>query len=140
MSMNEKKLDKSVLTIRVANKEDENFIYSCWMRGVFYNNEYMRGQITEDAFFKMYRSVIKKVLKREDVSCLMACIIEQPDVVVGFSVFEPGVLHWVYVKQAWRGFGIAKELVPDGVHSVTHLTKQAAEHKPKEWVFNPYLI
>jgi len=46
---------------------------------------------------------------------VVVCDPEEPSVVWGFVVFEEGVLHYLYVKQAFRGLGIARALAAEAL-------------------------
>lgn len=69
----------------------------------------------------------------------VACLEEEPDVVLGYAVYEGETLHWVFVKKAWRKLEIASKLVPKKISRITHITKLGKSLKDKEWVFDPFL-
>ena len=56
-----------------------------------------------------WRARCVAVLERS--SCMIACDPEDHSVIFGFIIYEPDVLHFVYTKHAFRGFGIAHALV-----------------------------
>lgn len=127
---------KQGLTIRPYNPQDEAFVYSTWLRGLYYGNEWFR-KIDKKAFFDKYRLVIKHLI--ETATIQVVCLEESPEIIAGYVVYSLPKLHWVYVKKDWRGLGIGKEIIPKGVEAVTHLTERAAKHKPPEWRFDPLI-
>jgi GNAT superfamily N-acetyltransferase len=72
----------------------------------------------------------------------VACLKEDPDVILGYAIFSKTypALHFVFVKSAWRGIGIARSLVPKETKVVTHLTKVGLSilKKNPTLVFNPF--
>jgi hypothetical protein len=40
----------------------------------------------------------------------VACLPDNEDVILGYIVFQPNVLHYMFVKEAFRKFGIARFL------------------------------
>jgi hypothetical protein len=139
-SKNNSSQTERLITLREAVKEDEGFIYSTWLKGLYYGNEYMR-EVPEDLFGFRYRRIIETILLKSAV--VMAVLTEDTDVIIGYSVIEPRdgkmVLHWCHVKPAWRKLGIAHRLVPDEVTITTHLTKVGKAIKPKRITFDPFI-
>jgi len=124
------------VTIRPAEASDAAFIFATWLRGLYHGNAFF-SEIEKDAYFTNYHKVIAAILFKADVR--VACLFDAPEVVLGYSVSSPTVLHWVFVKKSWRKLGIGKSLVPPTVQSVTHLTKLGSKLKPAHWTFNPFL-
>src|SRR5271165_7333660 len=114
------------LTKRGPTDADEAFIYSTWLRGLYYGNDWFR-KINKPDFFAKYRLVIDHLLRSSNVDII--CLNDSPDVIVGYSVYCGEKLHWIYVKKSWRKLGIGKGLMPKGITCVTHLTKRAAKTK-----------
>lgn len=147
-----------LIAMRGYLPEDENFIYKTWLDGLKYGNspnkldqdtdesnehwfKYAFEEIEYKTFCEKYRKIINHILSKSGVSVKLACLKEDPGVIVGYSVADRDILHWVYVKVAWRNIGIASDLVPDNVTYVTHLTKPGiAIKRKKRWIFDPTLI
>lgn len=125
------------VTIRAAQESDLPFIFSTWLKGLYHGNEFF-SLINKEAYFSNYHAVVTQILMRSTVQ--VACLIEDPDVVLGYSVSKGGTLHWVFVKKAWRKLGIAKMLVPASIDTVTHLTKIGQSLRKPGWAFNPFQI
>jgi hypothetical protein len=68
---------------------------------------------------------------------------DDPDVILGFSVYRRNVLDYVYVHKHHRRIGIATTLVPAGVDTITHVTKNAltiwgSHERARSWKFDPF--
>lgn len=137
----ETELEKTT-EIRGFRESDVAFLFSTWLRGLFYGNSWFQ-EIPKDIFMENYHRVIEAILKRPGVQVRVSCLKEDPDTILGYAVLEPNrnAIHWLYVKDVWRKFGIAKALIPaDGTWVVaTHLTDMTRKFKPKGIVFNPFL-
>lgn len=125
------------IVVRAANANDVPFILSTWLRGLRYGNDWF-ALIDKDAYFTKYAVVVDNLLRNSYVS--VACLASDPEVIVGYIVYDVGVLHWVYVKKAWRRLGLAKQLVPyNPIERITHLTKLGQRLMPEHWRFDPFL-
>lgn len=125
------------IVVRAAVESDLAFIMSTWLRGLRYGNSWFK-LIDKEAYYSKYTVVLNNLLRSSVVA--VACLIDDPNVVVGYAVVSPETLHWVYVKKSWRGFGLAKELTqPFRITRVSHLTKLGRRLKPLGWRFDPFL-
>ena len=68
------------------------------------------------------RPIIEKVFLDPNVAVKIACLTEDPEVILGYSITEGDIIHWVYVKEMWRKQGIAKMLLPKNIKTATNLT------------------
>lgn len=133
-----------LMTLRVYDtKNDKNFIFSTWLRGLRYGNDWFLS-VNNDVYFECYHKVIERILAHPDAQVVVACLKDDPEVILGYSVTrfinDKTVLDWVFVKKAWRSIGIAKALVPEKIETVTHLTKVGKAILSKSpYVFNPFL-
>lgn len=95
--------------------------------------------------------VLEDLLKRPTALLDIACLKDDPDVIIGFALAEPGeyVLHYMYVKRAFRRFGVATEILGYmGLElsrcTVTHVTDDLLTiSKSKQYpnlTYNPYLL
>lgn len=115
-------MDKSSLVaIRPWTPADRNFILATWLKGLRYGNDWY-GLIDADAYYKNYHAFLEKLLASPGVAVSVACLKEDPEVILGYSVSHGTVLDWIFCKKAWRGIGIARSLVPADIDSVSHLT------------------
>jgi hypothetical protein len=133
---------KDIVLIRTATPSDENLIFSTWLKGLYYGNDWFR-EIPQDLYYENYHKVVTAIIAKPSTCVIVACMKEDADTVLGYSVWEKReekyVLHWVFTKPVWRKLGLAKSLIPKEVSLVTHLTKVGRSIKPKEWVFDPFL-
>jgi hypothetical protein len=137
-------MNKSELVaIREYLPGDRNFILATWLRGAYYGQDYFR-QIPKDTFMAQYHAFVEKILASPSVKIRVACLKDDPEVILGYSVLgsESQVLNWVFVKSAWRAIGIGKSLIPPQVQSVSHITKvgQSILAKHPDVVFNPFKV
>lgn len=119
--------------------EDHNFILATWLRGLRYGNDWF-ALIDKDAYFKTYHTVIETMLVNPDITVRLACLKDDQDVILGYSVYNKTRLDFVFVKKAWRGIGIAKSLLPPTVETVSHLTDvgRSILRKYPNIRFNPF--
>lgn len=122
--------------VRPAAPTDLPFIYSTWLRSLYWNHPYY-GLIDKKTYFDHYKVVIERLVADSEVSVF--CLKSSPDVILGYCVWQRNRLHWIYVKRAWRRFGIGKRLVPPGIDTVSHLSPLGLKLKPPSWKFNPFL-
>ena len=95
-------------------------------------------------------TLLKKIIPHSTIT--LACDPDDPDTVWGYVCTDGDLLHFIYVKSAFRGFGIggcllraAKLLVPDYQHSTSknvstsHRTKSLFVAFPGvRFHWNPY--
>lgn len=131
---------KELISYRDLMPADLNFIYSTWLKGLRYGNDWF-SFITKEAYFTFYHRIIELILEKPNVIIKVACLKEDPDVILGYSVSEGLVLHWVFVKSAWRKIGIAKDLVPEfkSVSHITAIAKSILITKFPTVEFNPFI-
>jgi hypothetical protein len=132
-----------LIALRPGCDEDKTFIMATWLRGAYHGSTGY-SQVPKHVFMVNYHRILTALLKRPEVVVTVACLVEDPSVVLGYSVYRSAaninVLDWIYVKPAWRKIGIAKSLAPDPVHACTHLTKVGKALKPKTCVYNPFML
>lgn len=161
---------KDLMTLRAFQKdEDQNFILSTWLKGLYHGNRPERGdhscqhmseclecsklfdpyaEIPPDLFYATYAKVILKILELDSTIVSIACLKESEDVILGYSVISssaayPLMVHWVYVKHDWRKIGLLHDLLPDRIDCVTHLTKVGKTILKKNYataIYNPFAL
>lgn len=139
------------LQIRKAGRADIPFITSSWLES-FRNAPMVRG-VPNSIYYHYHHKILEEVLPRSVV--LMACNAEDTDQLVGFicaEVFEKSlVVHYVYVKQAFRRLEVAKRMLQTLIDSekpelIQYTAKTPSifefERKLKDqgMVYNPYLL
>lgn len=113
-----------LIALRAYKFEDEGFVYSTFLKGLYYGDSWFR-LIDKDIFMKNYHSIITSLLAAPNTVIIIAHLKEDIDTVVGYAILNTNlkVLHYIFIKPAWRTIGVAKMLVPETVDTVTHLTK-----------------
>lgn len=93
--------------IRYGVPADIPFIASSWSKS--YQSSAAVRNVRTSLYFDRQKQTILHLLQRSQ--CLVICLREDEDAILGYVVFEKDVLHFVYVKEAWRKHGIATRLV-----------------------------
>jgi len=140
MAIQDKKLKQDLdqlLKVRLARKDDEALIYQTWLKGLYFGSSWF-SKMDQKVFFQKYRVVINSLLPRSQV--FIAALKEEEDTVLGYSVTQNNLLHWIFVKTSWRKMGLAKRLIPDNINTVTHLTDLVRPLLPKKFKFDPFMI
>lgn len=122
---------------RKVEQEDLHFIYSTWLKSLYFGNSWFR-QIDKVIFFKKYARIIDDLIRCSTVE--VACFTDQPDIIVGYIVYFGPTMHWVYVKKSWRMLGVANMLIPQKISTISHLTKLGKVIRKEEWKFDPFLF
>lgn len=134
---------KSLYTIRDTISEDRPFIFSTFLRGLYYGDPYL-ARTPKNSFMPAYHRVLEHILDLPSVTVKVACLLDDPDVILGYAIIggEDTVLHFVFVKSSWRGIGIARDLVPKTIKAVTHTTSvgDALLRKHQDVKFDPFQI
>lgn len=130
---------RDLVSIRPAIKDDYPFIYSSWLQSLWAGNSWFK-LIRRDLYFKKYHDVVENVLRSTNSIVLIACLLDEPDIILGFSAREGDRLHYVFVKEDWRGIGLGSDLsLP--FKEVSHITKIGLgifkKHR-KPVPFNPF--
>ncbi len=134
---------KDLIEVRPYREGDRNFIFSTWLRGLYYGDSWF-SDIPKHIFMESYHGVVERILASPATVVSIACLKEDPDTIVGYSVAHTkgdiAALDWIFVKSAWRKIGVARSLVPTGVSACTHLTRVGRSLKPATWDFNPFIL
>lgn len=113
------------------------------MNGLYYGDSWF-SQTNKKDFMAGYGKVGEFFTISPSVTILVACLTEDPNIILGYSIFsaDETTLHWVYMKKKWRKLGIAKAMVPSTINVCTHLTALGAILKTKipNITFNPFKI
>lgn len=128
--------NRKLFVFRPYQESDKNFIYVTWMTGLYFGNDTWR-LMKRYTFYCNYQKVLDSLIPRCTITvCALA---DDPDTAIGYCVTRGTALDWVFIKEAWRRHGIARALIPEGIQTVSHMTKMVRGIKPKEWEFNPFL-
>ena len=130
------------IVTRAYNPEtDKSFIYSTWLKGLFYGNSYF-GSIDKAVYFDRYERVLDHILNKPGTEVRIAGLSDDADTILGYLVIEGPTVHWVHVKTGWRRQGIAKLLIGGSVlSSVSHTTPAGNAIRTKlKLGHNPFTI
>lgn len=131
----------SLYDIRSAKPEDINFIMATWLRGLYYGDSWF-SSIPKNIFMSNYKRLATAMLINPSISVRVACLKDDPDTIIGYSVIskDEEAVVWVFVKTSFRRLGVARSLLPKSPKYVTHLTALGKVLLPKllTTVFNPF--
>lgn len=137
---------KSQVQIRNATEADVPFIFNSWLKS--YRSALAVKTVSNPVYFEFQHKAIEKLLQRSQVH--MLCSPDDASQVFGYVVCEKveeiPVLHYAYIKYAFRGMGLCKLLMQHAgldkqtggfytheTHSTIKLLKNG------KFVYNPYL-
>lgn len=92
-----------------------------------------------------YGQVIESILSKNNIEIKVCCLESDQDVIIGYSVVEqPGIFHFIYIKETWRNQGlfsllVSKQQLKD-MKIITHITDTVFKKIPKHVIFNPFDI
>ena len=115
-------------------------IYSDFMKSLRYGNEWYR-LIDSNRYYSVYKNIIDALLSRADSVVRLACLANDVDTCLGWSLTEGPKFHYIFVKEDYRRNGIGKSLMPKEFNQITHLTKigQAIRKaKFRTVIFDPF--
>jgi len=130
--------------IRSPQSDDIAFIYATWLNSQKYDSD-IGLSTTKTVFFEEYRTVIDHILAKDTTKVLIACDKQHPSTIFGYIVYEPDVVHYVVVKEAFWNLKIASTLLktafPQGVGVTSHKTDMALPYIAKlNLIYNPFLL
>ncbi len=78
-------------------ESDKNFILATMLRGLFYGNSWF-SEIDKGVFMCNYHRTLENLLAKDSTQVLIACLKEDPDVILGYSVLNPSeyVVHYIH--------------------------------------------
>lgn len=130
-------------SIRDAKDSDISFIYSTWLKSYHYDS--WTKTISKSVYFDNYKRVIDDLLLNSKVK--IACVTLDQDIILGYMVTEYPIVHYTFVKEAFRGLGIAKDLLINSGFEydeqiiITHRTNTLSDitFNKQNIVFNPFI-
>lgn len=105
-------IPRHAFKIRPKTKEDENFIFSTWLR-CYKTQSYFAKRIRNHIFFKRHAEIVTHILAKTTSRTFVAHPASDEDTILGYLTCEPGdapTAHFIYVKEAFRSMGIASAL------------------------------
>lgn len=134
---------RGLYDVRDSVPADTSFIMATFLRGLYYGDSWF-SLIPKAIFMENYKKIAESLLQSPKVVVKIACLKEDPNVILGYSILsaDSQVVHWTFVKSAWRKQGIAKALVPQYPVFITHLSDLGRKLMSKYPTakFNPFSI
>lgn len=126
--------------VRNAVADDYNFIIKSFLLGLYYGDSWF-SKIPKNIFMENYKKVVDALISKMNVQ--VACLPEDPNTIIGYSILSQDfqTIHWVYVKERWRKYGVGRSLVPQFPQYVSHLTPLGERLLTKfksPPIFNPF--
>lgn len=137
--------EAALYTFRPYDPSDLNFINSSW------GNSYYEGlnghkQLDAEEFHSYHRPIRERTLAKSNVTAIVCAAANDSSTILGWILVEKPVaspymkLHFLYVKAALKGHGIARELVkmalPTRPIIYTHSTAKARSIIRENWKAN----
>jgi ribosomal protein S18 acetylase RimI-like enzyme len=130
------------LIIREITPEDYPFVKATWLRH-FKEHGYYTKFIRNSVYFENHAKIVDSIISKG--TTLIASHVDEPEIILGFLVYQPGVIHYAYVISKARRLGVGKELLAaSGLFefTYTHRTEDAASYHANHpgLTYNPYLL
>jgi hypothetical protein len=133
--------------IRPGQPADYPLIYNSWLKS--YRDSPTVKSVPNTPYFAGHHEIIERLLPLSVIR--VACDPGKPGEIFGYAVAQDlaqgRVLHWIYVKHPFRGFGLAKALesalqndcVPIVAysHRVKNMERLLGD---RAWTYNPYAL
>lgn len=155
-------------TFRPYVPDDLNFIQSSWGHS-YYKGANFDRILAPKPFHDHHRPIRERILAKPSTAIIVACAKDAHDVILGYIIVEDPpkppngfngmILHYLYVKEAFKKEGIATELLAKSIPSTpvfyTHETElirrilkdlRIKDHangkldRFKDYYFEPHLI
>lgn len=134
--------EKNEILLREGMESDANFVIDSWCGS--YRHNIVFGAIPKDIYFKNYRKFTVKILGVSRL--IVACNPEDKEQIYGYLVYrvigDMPVLSYMFVKQAFRKFGIATMMlnVFPNAKLITHIMPNLESWLKKHGcVFDPFV-
>lgn len=121
--------------------EELPFIFDSWSRS--FRKSPWAGCVPNYLWEQVVRACATEILDR-GADVLVALAPGETRRVMGYSVAEPGVLHWLYVKTDYRKLGIGRKLLsaatarwPVGPKTYSHRTRASVSFLGADWRWDP---
>ena len=103
--------DSLPVAVRRANQSDMRFVTSSWLKS--FRDGYFANTVGNTTYYPQQHKVLEQLIPRSTV--IMAVSSEDPDHIFGWICYSKLsgflCLHYIYVKQPFRGHGLARRLL-----------------------------
>lgn len=100
-----------IFGIRQGTADDLGFVFKTWLKGYRYGSSIGRSGMRNAVFYREHHRAIEAILQRPGAQTIISHLPDEPNIILGFLVYEPGTIHWCHVKENFRRQGIARQLV-----------------------------
>ncbi len=130
------------IEVRLGAPGDVAFVFSTWLWSYRRNSDFARAMHWK-VFMHYHRKVLERITSRPSCRLLVAHQPGNRDIIYGYMVVESGiadrdVVHYIFVKEAWRRFGIATSLILasgiDPKHSSIIVQSSVPAHAELAWM------
>ena len=147
MSLNLEHKTRPNIQLRLATEDDINFIFHSWLKS--YRNSQVVRNLNNSVYYTEHHKVIEHTAK--SAMFIIACAASDPLHLYGWACAEmiDGVfcLHYVYVKHAFRGLGIASILIQAFEHDFETMGIYSHKHNASDYfskrfnlIYHPYVL
>ncbi len=130
------------VSVRVGTPEDLNFVFATWLRNYRHGSQFAK-KISNDVFYRWHHKVIERIIER-GAQIRIVHPAGDPGTILGYSCIElfeeRPLVHFIYIKKAWRGMGLAKKLIWETEGYFSHMTDHLDLNRHPSFHYNPYLI
>jgi RimJ/RimL family protein N-acetyltransferase len=141
------------LIFRPHTSEDLAFLLDSWANS-YYQGSNARKIISPEEFHSYHRPIRERFFQKTNTTCIVCSPDDEPNQILGWIGVEqiPSglILQYIYVKSAFKGQGLAKQLIKHAIVTqpvlYTHLTDRAAQIMSKKydhfrgWKMIPHLV
>lgn len=118
--------------------DHKNLIIGPFLNSLRYGNDLFK-LIDQDDYYSHYAKYIDSLLARPTSTIKMAVL--DDDTVLGWSLLDHKLVHYIWVKKEVRRQGIGKSLLPKEFDTITHITRVGINiwvSKYQHVRFNPF--
>lgn len=101
--------NKTVVLRDYESFTDDPFIFSTWRKAVWFDKQKPTDSL-DPIFFRQKTKQIRNILASPNILIRLACLKDDPDQIIGYSILDNMVIEFVYVKVDYRKQGIASLL------------------------------
>ncbi len=122
--------------------EEYALVIDAWVRS--YQKSPWAGCVPNHLWDSVSRTCISEILNRG--ARIVVAVADTEDGgrrVMGYSVSEPGVLHWLFVKRDYRGVGVGSAILREtcpaggGPWTYTHRTRASERFLGRNFAYDP---
>jgi len=145
----------SFFKIRPMREDDANYVVSTTVKN-YWKSSYFAKSVGKDIFFRGEHRLFQILISLPSTSVLIATDVKDDSTIFGFIVSElvklpwdqevHRALHYIYVKNSFRSFGIGKALLEASGMSIeegfrySHETIPFAKKPFKRVVYDPFIL